>query len=195
MKNAIIILAVLLLVGAVGYTLIDKNPSFTPVFGGAVNTSVDVIGTRVGTTTTAVHFTDNVSTSSYISFIGNEIDSAIYTFYPTAASSSGANVQIQILGSNDTGCDTAATSTTHASYVATDPLTTDIYWFDLGGHIKDLANSAAITAATTTISWVPTSADTGRQIILEDINNKCLKIEVSASSTDLWTQLTTKAFN
>ena len=60
--------------------------------GGMPVAPVDVIGTRTGTSTTYVNFavtgSSRSATTTYPTFIGRDIDEAIYSFYIGEASSS-----------------------------------------------------------------------------------------------------------
>lgn len=169
---------------AAGYTLLGSAKPL--IIGSSMpNTAVDLIGTRVGTSTTGVAFTSTSTITSYTKFVGSDVDEAILSITPTAASS--ATVLLNVFGSNDSQCDTATTtSTTLANKV-------DINWYDLNTNILNLAGSnSAIVAATSTITWSPTGAKQGKQLVLTNLNNQCLRFDVAATSTTLYAQLKTK---
>lgn len=153
------------------------------------NAPRNVIGTRVATTTTGVGFYGAITGSTtYPTFIGREIDTAVYTIDLVNATST-YNVYFSILGSQDNQCDTA--STTYSS-AYNNYLTSEIQWFDVGDHLKDKVHSTSLSAATSTIVWINPIKGTKREIILEDLNVNCLALEVAASSTVLQAQITTK---
>ena len=156
------------------------------VFGGNSAAPVDVIGTKVGTSTSPGHFCAT-STAFYPTLIGNSMDEAIYTIHPSNASSAAMAV-FNVLMSNDAQCDTATTSSQMNA-----PLRSDIKWQDAGTLIKDLAGSATITTGTSSILWATVNTATAGEIIaLENLNARCLGLYVTASGTDLMVQLTTK---
>ena len=160
-------------------------------FGGAAYGSIDVVGTRVGTSTTPVAFTNNSATSTYISYLGNEVDNLTYTIRNTAtAAGGGANAYFTLLGSNDAYCNTATTSPDYGNPV----LMKDINWFDLGDQLKGKVHSTSLGSGTSTIAWTSPLVGTGREIILEDLNTKCIALQVNASGTSLWIQQTAKTY-
>lgn len=146
----------------------------------------DLIGTKTGTSTSPVGFygDNTVASSTYTTKIGNRYKDL--TFYNQAVNaSSSAMVYFSVLGSNDMDCDTATTSTSLANTIVTG----DINWFDIGQNVKNLAGSQTL-AGTSTIAWDTSGADgTGNTFTLTDVNTECVRLEVSASSTELWTQL------
>ena len=152
----------------------------------------DVIGTKVGTTTTGVNFRITVSggqsaTSTYIKKTGGGFNQAIYTIGAINASSS-SNFQMSFLGSNDQDCDTASSTTSYADIV----LTGEVNWFDIGDHLRNKVHSTSLAAGTSTLVWDNPVAGTGRTVILTDLSYECLALQVSGSSTNIWTQLKLK---
>lgn len=161
---------------------------------------IDIVGTKIGTSTVGVDFsvassTGQSATSTYPYLIGNNEDSLIYSLYIKAASST-ANLKFSFLGSNDSYCDTTATASSSASYSTYGGVfIQDINWFDLGDHLKNKVHSTSLSGATSTIVWDTSSLlGSGREIILEDLNSRCAALQVSGSSTVLWAQLKTKDF-
>jgi hypothetical protein len=182
----------LVLAGFVGYLINDnqkpQEQEFGLVFQGYAG---DVIGTKVGTTTTAVGFGADGSgtqsaTSSYITLISGSKDMAIYTLNAKEASST-ANLDFAVWGSNDYGCD-SATSTTILDIVESG----DVNWFDIGVHALNLAGTQGIQAATSTWHWDITANNTNRVLVLKDLNYECLRLDVSGASTTLWAEIKLK---
>ena len=158
----------------------------------------DVIGTKTGTTTAGVAFSINAlssgqsATTTYVSFIGDR-DKAIYTVKVLKASST-SNFLLDIQGSNDDYCDKAvATSTSDVLYTDI-PLLGDINWFSAGDHLKGKVHSTSFSNASSTLSflWLNPDVGVGNEIILSDLNYRCLKLSVSGSSTVMWVQLRTR---
>lgn len=149
----------------------------------------DVIGTKTGTTTAGVLFNslDN-GTTTYVTKIGNNINQATYTFNAKNASSTpSGQVYLSFLGSNDDYCETATTTTIY------DVVTkSQINWFDIGTHLRELAGSQTLGAGTSTMSWAPTGVGQNRTVSLMDLNYECLALQVNASSTELWAQVKMK---
>lgn len=152
----------------------------------------DVVGTKVGTTTTGVQFTDNAATTTYVSKIGGLINTAVYTFGIKAASSTAAgesNLKMSILASNDDHCDTA-TSTTIEDLVATG----EVNWYDAAPFLLNGASEQSLTNGTSTISWITSGLGpgNGREVLLTDLNAECLALQLNGSSTRVWAQIRTK---
>lgn len=175
----VIILAACLLLGA---SLLGINNDNLSV-GGNTATAVDLIGTRVGTSTTGVAFTSTSTVTSYRKFIGGSVDEAVLNIIPTAASN--ATVYISVLASNDSQCDVSTTTSSGVN-------AQDINWYDALYTLKGLAGSTTFTAATSTITWSPTLAKAGKQIVLTNLNTNCLRFDIAATSTTLYAQLKTK---
>ena len=168
---------------SVGYALFNGN-----IVGSNPGSIRNIIGTRVGTSTTGVNFYAADTINTYTTFVGDSVDSAIYTIKTTDASST-ANVKFQLFASNDDQCDTASTSSNTVATVS------QINWYDAAPFIVNLTASTTligIQSATTTIDWSPTAANQGKNLILNNINTRCLSLRVIASSTSLFAQLKTK---
>jgi len=156
----------------------------------------DVVGTKVGTTTTGVGFYGaNTGTSTYVSKIDGTINTAVYTILFKAASSTPAtgasNLHVSLLASNDDYCNTATTTTIY------DVVTMDqINWFDAAPFITGItdASSQLTPLAGTSTLVLNTTAMQGRgkQILLTNLNAQCLALQVNSSSTLLHIQLKTK---
>ena len=149
---------------------------------------VDLIGSRVGTTTTGVYFSSfNVASTSAITRI-NGADEVMFTLLATKASTTpGGSVRLSFLGSNDYDCDTATTTTIYNKVIMS-----DINWYDIGG----LAGSQTVPTGTSTLVWVPSAAGQAETITLENekLNFTCIKAVVSASSTELYMTSKTKIY-
>lgn len=151
------------------------------ILGGMSVKAVDVFGTRTGTSTTNVDFNvaatgGNSASTTYPVYIGDDIDEATLFVYVDSASST-ANLTMSFLASNDPTCETSGA--------------TGIHWFDAGDNLKNKVHSTSL-GSTSTLAWVNPSAGTGRQIIFENLNSKCLAFDVSGSSTEAWAELKTK---
>ncbi len=177
----------------VGFLLFIKVPvSDQTNFGGIPGAPIDVIGTKSGTSTTAVTFVNNSATSTYITRIGKNADQVTYTFNnKTYVAGGGVNAQVQIMGSNDFNCATASTTTGVLNPI----LVRDINWFDAGQHYRGLTSSLTQSNGTTTFAINPTGVMQGKEITLENLDYECLKMYISASGTSLWVQTITKEHN
>lgn len=157
-------------------------------FATSTDRAYDVIGTRVGTTTTGTgfyHYT-TVGTTTYPWRIGLQVDSATFYFRTTAASSSGTAVSFNILASNDIYCNTA-TNTTIYDMVTID----DVNWYDAAPFLLNKDGSTTLTATTTTFYWAPLGPDRNRVVPLVNLNAECLALRLNASSTVLHVQMVT----
>lgn len=190
----------LIMVVIIGVLLLTGKGEDIMLGGQSNPVPIDLIGTRgigAATTTTAVGFSITGSggqsaSTTYPLKIGNEQDLLIFSIYAQLASTS-ANAVFSVLGSNDADCDTTATSSTHSAYSTYhNTVINDIHWFDLGDHYKNKVHSTSLAVATTSISWINPIVGTGRELILEDLNSKCVALQVSGSSTALWVQVRTK---
>ena len=157
-----------------------------------INWAGDVVGTKVGTTTTPVGFgndgTTARATSSYISEVGGLASIAVYTLQVQEASSTG-DLHFEFLGSQDDHCNATATY----SYLLDDiVLNQEINWFDISDHLTNKVHSTTLPSATTTFVWLDPLERTGKVIAFENLNYECLRLDVSGSSTELWAQLRLK---
>ncbi len=153
-----------------------------------MSNATDLIGTKVGTTTTGADFRVTANggqsaSTTYPFFIGGAVENIVITLKVKAASST-ANVRFAILASSDTNCDTASTTSTYANIV----LVKDINWFDAYSFIKDSTVISSYAAGTSTIEWTNPKAGTGKLLTLTDVNANCLALQVSGSSTSVWAQ-------
>ena len=212
MKKTIIIsaIALLLVVGiAKALTLIGSpqeikelmgelqvitDEPFEVSLGGMPIASVDVVGSRTGTSTIFVDFrvtsTGGQSTSTtYPIFIGGDIDKATYNFAIGEASST-SNILFSILTSNDVECATASTTTSFNR-----PTVDQIRWFDAGDLLTNKVHSTSFVTATSTFAWSNPATDSGRQLFLENLNSHCLALDISSSATQLYVELATKDYN
>ena len=155
--------------------------------GNQAGEPVALIGSVTGTTTTGVYFLNSAGTTTYPFRIGLNADNNVtLTFKPVNASSS-ANASFNILASNDYDCDTATTTT-----IFNVPLATQINWYDAAPYLKEFAGSLNFAAATTTFSWNITGAGQSKNLVLTDVNSKCLAVAIHASSTIIHAQYLTK---
>jgi hypothetical protein len=184
-----IIIGLAVLIGVLlGSNYISKSFGANPVANDGGFT-VNLIGSQVGTTTTAVAFygtTGVTATSTYPIRIRPGTDKLTLKLLATEASSTGATINLSLLSSDDFDCNTATTSTIYD--VAT---MNQIKWYDAASHIRELAGSTSINTGTTTISFTPL-AGTGKEINLVDLNSECLALQISGSSTAVMVQFKTK---
>lgn len=153
----------------------------------------DVIGTKVGTTTTFVSFgvagdDGHAATTSYVTKIGGNINEAIYSF--EARGSSTASVAMAFYGSNDDYCDTATSST-----ILDRVVTGDIFWVNLDEHFRNKVHGTSISSATTSLAWDTSNysaGKAGKEVVLTDLGFECLRLDISGSSTELRAQIKVK---
>ncbi len=199
-KKDLFYIAVILLVAGLSCFFALRNILFEraiSVEAGLSGNAVDLIGTKVGTTTTGVTwYRWSNGTTTYPFNINSDVDEVSLTFKALVATSTPA-VSLTFLASNDESC---ATSSTYTAYGTSTP---DIHWFDIGSHLKGTtftqANPISVTQATTTFSWVPTlslgtfnSYSSGKEFTLTELNYRCIAVQVNATSTTLWAQYKTK---
>ena len=187
--------------GLTGYA--GYRSQVEPVVGAATNTIIkvygDFVGTRTGTSTTGVAFSvknGGISAStSYYKKIGNGKDFATLIFKATMASTSASLVQADVFGSLDSFCDATATSTTDVACVGDCFLTTDVNWFSAGDHFKQTSHLVDVLndSSSAFVKWVnPVTTTPGVEISLDKINYECLRLDVAASSTELYVGIGTK---
>src|SRR3990167_10834547 len=187
--NKILVLMSALL-ALLGGAYLGVNIPAEPALGGLDATAQDLIGTRTGTSTAGVSFYGamTVPSTTYRAFITGPVDNAVISLKTTEASSTSASIRMSLLASNDTGCNTASTTSNTLNVV----LQKDINWYDASSYIANLAGGTSLSAGTSTITWAPTGPNQGRQIVLNNLVSQCLALEVSASSTSLYGQIKTK---
>ena len=178
-------LATLLVVVIIGVILFYK-PSVQSNFGGMGSGANNLIGTRVSTTTTGVAWGAATTTNRYTHYIGADVDEVTF-FLQTTAAVASSSVLMNIFASNDQYCNTATTSTTMNV-----PTVSEINWYDASYLIKDLAGSATIAVATGTVTWYPKTAQLKKIINLENVNARCLALEVASADTSLYAAITKK---
>ncbi len=146
----------------------------------------DLVGTKVGTTTTGVHW-GSWATTSY-PFAVDDVEDVVITMKITDASTTAQSyVNFELLASNDAFC---LVSTTTPYSTATS--TKQINWFDASNFII-APTTSSISTGTTTWHWGPLSEGmVPKQIIIQDLNAQCLRLDLAATSTDLWVQYKTK---
>ena len=185
-------LIMVVIIGAL--LLFGKSVDVQNSLGGQANpVPTDLVGTKIGTSTTAVGFGiagtgGQSATTTYPYLIGNETDSVSITLQAKNASTT-SNLQFSILGSNDTSCNTA--STTSSLNAVT---TGEINWFDLEDHFNNKVHSTSLEQGTSTLVWSNPIAGTGKELTLNDLNSRCIAFQVSGSSTTLWAQIRYKNF-
>lgn len=180
-----------IIIGYIAFHKGDKEPILSFGSGAVGYVGYDLVGSRTGTSTTYTSFANNSATTTARQVIGDDVDTLQLNVYAnTLDAGGGQNVQLELRGSNDDDCGTTATSTTDSNYDYTRPLTGDIHWYDLGDHLKGLASDAA-GVATTSLTWTPISGN-GVSFVYEDLLSQCIKLDVSASGTDLWIEAVAK---
>jgi hypothetical protein len=142
---------------------------------------INLIGTRIGSTTVPVAWYGNLAASTtYPLYVGGKTDEAVFSFNAVNASST-SRVHLSVLGSFDTGCETATTSTTALNQL----LKSEIRWFDASNHIKGSSAVSSFTNGTSTLQWVNPTPGQTKELILTDLDMQCVAIEANASSTTL----------
>lgn len=189
-KKLLITIAVIGIIVVASYTLLRDTPqnlSATETQGAEIDYASDVIGTRVGTTTTGQLFHGDHSVASTTAIVrAGGAEKALFTLKATAASSTPTgSVNLSFLGSNDWDC--ATSTSAEGTDGANDVSIHDINWYDIGDHIAELAGSQSITG-TSTLVWSAVNAGQATDITLVNLNYQCIKVEVSASSTSLLIQ-------
>ena len=179
------IISGLIILGVISFSVFRNAETGNAGTGATLN----LIGTRTGSSTVPVDFRVTATggqsaTTTYPKWIGNA-DTAVITLGVFAASST-ANVKFNILGSNDSGCDT---STTTPGVNVNILKASEVQWFDASSHLSGSAVITSIVDATSTIAWTNPTAGYLRELILTDLSMNCLALQVSASSTRLWSQI------
>lgn len=158
---------------------------------GFLDNGTDVIGTKTATTTVGVAFgkasTGGISaTSTYVTKIV-PADKAVYTIQNLIASST-SRINIEIQGSQDDFCDTTATSGGNL------PLVSEINWFSAGDHLRGKIQTTSFVNASSTnfISWLNPLNGAGQEIILENLDYECLRLNIAAASSTVWAQISTR---
>ena len=193
----IILLMITVIIGTLGYAFInsfEKEPESEEQLQGRSGPERDIFGTRVSSTTIPLAFFNHSdfsvlrgTTTVYKALLESTDTALITVTVPNASSTS--EVYYKIWGSNDDKCDTTATSTTDDIYEEggaplTDPIISDINWFDLvdtdsAGQFQNQATFGKENA-------------TGTSFILSDMNWGCLKFDATGASSTIWFQLKEK---
>lgn len=150
----------------------------------------DVVGTHENNTSTT-GVASSLVTSTYISRIGRNVNTAIYSIKMVSIqSSTNNNLNIAVEGSNDKFCDTQAGSASSTTNVTK----AQINWFSAMDHLRGKSHVTSFTNGSTTavLSWVNAVAGYGQEVILTDLAYECLKLNVSGVSTTPYIQLNTK---
>jgi hypothetical protein len=187
----IIFLALLMGLGFYGFYLHNNLPEAN---AGLADGTRDVIGTKVGTSTTGVFFQNNNASTTYSIWVGGEYDTAVFTFWIKSASTTaqgGANLTFYVLASNDTDCKTSSTTTGTLNPI----LMKDINWFDAAPFLDGHAAQTLPNSTSTNIFNTSGGSGTGRQLLLTNLNVQCLALWVSGSSTIVWSQVRLKDNN
>lgn len=183
-KYVFAIIGIFLIGGLIWFSWPKAQKTEGAILAGPTN----LIGSRVGTTTTGAYFKsfDTASTSAITRI--NGADEVMFTLLAVSASSTpGGSVHLSFLGSNDYDCDTATTTTIYNKVIMS-----DINWYDIGSRVVGLAGSQTVSTGTSTLVWVPNESKQAETITLEKLNFTCVKAVVSASSTILYMTSKTK---
>lgn len=194
---AILLFAAIALLG--GNYLGSRQQNSEGIFGGQftintstesyLNGSADVVGTHVGTSTTGVAVAANSATTSVVSKIAQGISKAIYTIKVTAvASTTNNNLNVSVQGSTDYLCETNSPAASSTTDVTIDK----INWFDAMNHLTNKVHNTAFVATGTSaiLSASNVVAGQGNEIVLENLNYRCLRFNYSGVSTTIYTGLT-----
>lgn len=189
MKKTILTITAIIAVAVAGYYFYTTS-KVAGVTARTPGVLYNVIGTRIGTTTTEVAFPSEAlkATTTYPIQMQTSVDTA--TFYIQAVeASTTAHVDLQFLASGDYGCGTATTS----SPILNQPLVTEIEWYDVGTTLLNLAGSATIPVATSTVIWNPTVGEQFRTVTLTNLNARCLAVRASGKDVSLYVGVMTKS--
>lgn len=150
----------------------------------------DVVGTHVGTTTAGNFFYTIDATSSYISKIGNEKSFASYQIKIVGVTSTINNLNLSVQGSNDYLCDTQAGSAS----TTTDVVQANINWYDAMVYLRNRVHPTSLVSNSSSLimNFTNVLAGSGQEIVLTDINFRCLRLLVSASGTQPYVGLNVK---
>jgi hypothetical protein len=147
----------------------------------------NIVGTRIGTTTTGVYKASLGASTTYPVWIGDHVDTvSIFVDIINASTTPNGTLNMALLASNDDNCETDAS----AELLRT--TRQDVRWFDVGRNLKDLAGSLTQNLATTTLSWTVLQGQND-VLTLTDLVARCIAVEVDASSTEIQIQATTKS--
>ena len=169
------------------------NSSFnTTTDAYASNGMQDVIGTRLGSTTTvgvAIGINPNVTTS-YVSKIGRGINTALYQILVTSVTGTDNNLSFTVQGSNDYLCETQAGSASST----TDVVQSNIKWYDAMVYLRNRVFPTSLPNASSTAiyDFNDLAGNTALSLVFTDLNFTCLRFRVSGSSTLIYTGLNTK---
>lgn len=182
----------LLIAGIIGYQFNQPANGEENLGFNAVYYAGDVIGSKVGTTTTGVDFgviaaNGRSATSTYVNKIGNNIKQATYTFKALKASST-ADMLFAFEASNDQDCNTASSTTSISDMV----LTGDVNWFSIPNNFTNKVHATSLSNASTTLPWSNPQAGQGTTAVLDNLNYECLRLSAQGSSTQMWAQIKLK---
>lgn len=189
-----IVAVVAVIVGGVLWHNYEPAEADIEVSGIPTGDQVDLIGTRVGTTTTGVAFPNFsvVSTTTYPIAIESYVDTATFYFQATAASTTaqGAGyMNFRFIASNDYACDTATTS----AYVSNYPEIEDIDWYDIGMNLANTDGSTTLTSTTTPFAWTINHADINTTLTFTNLNARCLAVQAQGTSSAIYVGIITKS--
>lgn len=188
-----IIISILFLLSGVSLVLAGSqvNRSALRNIANTAGEPNDLIGTRVGTTTTGIPFAVYGASSTYPFRIDSEVDEVTVLLNPVLASTTaeGGGVIFSMFQSNDFDCDTASTTATLAY-----PIKNEITWYDAMSHLNRLAGSLSnLSNGTTTLFWPLAGSNTVRkEVTLTNLNTRCLMLEITASGTVLYAEYKAK---
>jgi len=199
---AIIVVGIFALAFSILGFLISGHIANRPIdeptnISGQAGQPIDLFGTQTGTTTSATADVTNLIytnsdfsdvslqpyvTSSVSVLLDGQTDTAVITMEALTASST-SYFTWDIYGSNDTGCNSMATSTTDDRYVATLPIISEVNWFP-----ADPANTRTLGILD------PFGTSSSTSVLLTNLNWKCLQLNLHGASTTVWSQIKQKSF-
>lgn len=155
-----------------------------------LNNAQDVIGTHIGSTTVGIPWPTINVTNTYISKIGENKTIALYQFKVTAATTSQNSLVTTVQGSNDYLCETQASNASST----TDVVQSNINWYDAMSHLVNRVHptSFSVGSSSLMIPWTNVAVGNTAELLLTNLNYRCLRLLVSASSTAVYAGLTTK---
>ncbi len=150
----------------------------------------DIIGTHIGTSTTGIAI-QNVGgsvSSSVVSYIGNQINTAVYMIKVLSVSSTVNDLAFFVEGTNDDFC--GNTSSTIVGEVRPN----EINWYSAGDHLLNKVHSTSFASNSSTVvtPWVNALAGAGNELALTGLNYECLRFTAGGNSSTIYVGLKTK---
>lgn len=179
MRNKILLgLGVASLIFGALFFLLNEEPQ--DVKAGTITRKVDVIGTGTSTAGTTNYNAAATSTGTFI--VGPGTDTVDLVFYHESASST-SHVNVQVLASTLDRC------------AVSDAVDANSDWVDAISNNSVSGNVTTLNSATSSVSWIPTTASYGKIYRLTNVNANCFKVEVGGKSVNLYVQAVLKTLS